>query len=85
MALTLKNPETIRLARNLASQTGMTQTAAITTALRQALSASEDQASHRAGRVDAMLRQIWATNSPEESRRVHRNMDSLYNESGLPA
>ncbi|MCL2803692.1 MAG: type II toxin-antitoxin system VapB family antitoxin [Micrococcales bacterium] len=85
MALTIKNPETIALARALASQTDMTQTGAITLALRQALEAAETADSDRAARVEAILQSIWATRSPGEAGRVERNARALFDQNGLPA
>ena len=86
MALTIKNPETIALTRELARKTGQTQTGAITEAVRAALE-RESQPSYeeREARVNAVMQEIWATMTPERKREIHQNMDDLYDEWGLPA
>ena len=86
MALTIKNPETIALTRELAQKTGRTQTAAITEAVRTALvEASKPTYEEREARVNAVMQDIWASAPPGEADRVKRNMDELYDEWGLPA
>jgi len=85
MALTIKNPETISLAKDLAHRTGMTQTGAVTMALRQVLAETQEQAGIQADRVKAILEHIWANQSPEEANRIKQNSDKLYDERGLPA
>jgi len=62
----------------------MTQTGAITVALRHALATTAAERNSRAAQVEAILRQIWATRSPKEANRVMQNTDSLYDELGLP-
>jgi len=86
MALTIKNPETIALTRELAQKTGRTQTAAITEAVRTALvEASKPTYAEREARVNAVLQDIWASAPPGEAERIQKNMDELYDEWGLPA
>jgi len=87
MALTIKNPETVSLARELAQRIGMNQTATITFALRQALATIDPAADegNRAARVDALLHQIWANTSTEATRRARQTMADLYDDRGLPA
>ena len=86
MALTIKNPETIALTRELAQKTGRTQTAAITEAVRTALvEASKPTYAEREARVNAIMEKIWATMTPERKREIDQNMDDLYDEWGLPA
>gem|GEM_PF-2676580 len=84
MALTIKNPETVSLAREYALSTGMTQTGAITVALRQALDAADTSLGRRTERVEAILQRIWAGNTPEKAARIRQNLDDLYDERGLP-
>jgi hypothetical protein len=85
MALTIKNSQTIELAKRLAARTGMTQTGAITHALTRSL--AETSASGPAGRrakVDRVLQGIWLSAPPDESERIQRAMDGLYDDRGLP-
>jgi antitoxin VapB len=83
MALTIKNPETISLARRLAQQTGTTQTGAITTALQQALMVTSPDAKRT--RVDAILHDIWSRQTPADYSRIEQNLAGLYDERGLPS
>lgn len=82
MALTIKNPETIGLARALARRSGTTQTGAITMALRQALDAIDTDG--RAARVEAILSHVWNLGA-DVAETVRRNTAELYDERGLPA
>ena len=50
MALNIKNPETYRLARELADETGLSMTAAVTEAVRERLKAL--RAERGAGQID---------------------------------
>jgi len=83
MALTIKNPETISLARQLADELEMTQTGAITYALRHVIDTSEAKQKAKSERVDRLLRDIWASAPADEAKRVQANMDTLYDEQGL--
>jgi len=83
MALTIKNPDTISLARQLADELDMTQTGAITYALRRAIDTTEARQKAKAERVDRILHEIWASAPPGEAERIHRNMDDLYDDQGL--
>ena len=85
MALTIKNPETIDLAQDLARRLNTTQTGAITLALRQALSHEQSARAANAARADEILQQIWHTTSPRDAERIRRNLNDLYDERGLPA
>jgi len=83
MALTIKNPETISLARQLADELDMTQTGAITYALRRAIDTTEARQAAKAERVDRLLHEIWSSAPPGEAARIQRNMDDLYDDEGL--
>jgi len=83
MALTIKNLETISLARQLAGELEMTQTGAITYALQQTIGASGSRRKARAERVDELLCEIWDSAPPDEVQRIQANMDGLYDELGL--
>jgi len=83
MALTIKNPETISLARQLADELDMTQTGAITYALRRAIDTTEARQKAKAERVDRILHEIWATNTPEKIAAIKQRMDDLYDDQGL--
>jgi hypothetical protein len=85
MALTIKNPETVRLAKALAHQAGMTQTGAITYSLRRCLAELDSPESARRARVERILESVWRGSSAREAARVATNLDGLYNDQGLPA
>lgn len=85
MALSIKNPETERLARELAAETGESVTTAVTRSLQERLAARRGQqaardALHRdwVGRSER-LRARW----PEDLRSVDHG-DLLYGDDGLP-
>jgi antitoxin VapB len=81
MALSIKNPETERLSRELAALTGESVTVAVTVALRarlESLSAGEGAPSERAVRILALGRQI-------ASALDGATVEALYDEAGLPA
>ena len=85
VALNIKNSQTVELARRLASQTGMTQTGAITYALRRSLEPESGAgSSSRRARVDRLLQVIWQSHADGDDRRIQRNMDGLYDHQGLP-
>jgi len=85
MALTIKNPETIALTRELARRTGQTQTAALTEAVRQALSvATQESMEAKERRVNAILQKLWSNQPAGEADRIRQNMEALYDEQGLP-
>lgn len=85
MALSLKNAETERLARDLAASTGETVTAAVTIALRERL----DRVGSRGSRQTA-LRQRIATIAADTAARWPTDLretdhgDELYDDRGLP-
>jgi antitoxin VapB len=85
MALTIKNVETVRLARALAQQTGLTQTGAITFALRRALAESDNAEAARRRHIEQTLHRIWGESTAAEGERIQSTMDNLYDELGLPA
>lgn len=85
MALSLKNTETERLARDLAAVTGETVTGAVTTALRERLERIGSVGDRQAG-VRAQIARIAADTAsrwPPELRDVDHG-DQLYDEQGLP-
>ena len=85
MALTLKNPETVELARELAARLGTNQTAAITWALRRGLAAVQSPIDARGQRVERLLTQIWAKGSEQKNSVIGQRMADLYDDRGLPA
>lgn len=85
MALSLKNPETERLAKELAETTGESLTLAVTVALKERLE-REEKARKREGRL-AWLRQITKETAAimNDGRSSKELMDELYDdETGLP-
>jgi antitoxin VapB len=86
MALSIRDPETDRLARELAALTGETMTAAIRTALRERLDRESDSRAARMARkrceAMAILERIWQLPVLDD-----RSADEIlgYDEHGLPS
>jgi antitoxin VapB len=83
MALNLKNPQTERLARQLAAATGETVTAAITVAVRERL----DRLTANAGQNSAARIRDIAADAAGRWVEPYRSADHgalLYDEAGLP-
>ena len=85
MTMNIKNPETVRLARELAKRTGESLTVAVTVALRERLERQES-----AGRPESRmewLKRITAITAPlmNDGRTSKELFDELYDEkTGLP-
>ena len=86
MALSIRDPETDRLARELAAVTGETMTQAIRTAIEQRLERERDErrraADQRYQSALAILKEIWAL--PVEDDRPADEILG-YDEHGLPS
>jgi len=84
MSLNIKNPETHRLARELAAVTGETVTSAITTAVRERLERVTDTTTdaHRTERLRALSSDAGPRWSPE--LRIGDPSQFLYDSAGLP-
>lgn len=82
MGMNIKNEETHRLVRELATLTGESQTAAVTEAVRQRL---DRLRGGRAGLAERLLAigQECAAHLKEPSRSID-HADLLYDEKGLP-
>jgi antitoxin VapB len=82
MSINIKNPETQRLARELAELTGESMTAAITVAVRER---RDRILAQRGGRAQAMLKlgRDCARRLPASVRDVDHG-ELLYGEDGLP-
>jgi Uncharacterized protein conserved in bacteria len=85
MALNIKNPETYRLAKELADETGLSMTAAVTEAVRERLKAL--RAEHGAGQIDVeramALLQVIRDRMPPGY--LDQDFDEiLYDEMGAP-
>ena len=85
MALSIKNTETERLARELATATGQGITEAVTTALRQSLAAARSSPDRR----ESVLGELRRISSDAAARwpadqRAALHGDQLYDEQGLP-
>jgi len=85
MALNIKNPETYRLAKELANETGLSMTAAVTEAVRERLKAL--RAEHGAGQIDVeramALLQVIRDRMPPGY--LDQDFDEiLYDEMGAP-
>lgn len=82
MSLNIKNPETVRLAHELADRTGETVTGAITVALRERLGRLEPDTAALSQRLLAIGRDC-AARLDERTRTVDHG-DLLYGPDGLP-
>lgn len=85
MALSIKNEETERLAREVAQRNGETVTTAVTVALKERLERQE-KASKREGRMEWLERITKETAAIMNDGRTSKElMDELYDdETGLP-
>lgn len=83
MSLNIKNPETYKLAQQLAKATGESMTTAVTTAVRERL--IRVQKRKRKGMADRLLEiaTAYSANLPEPFRSLDHG-EMLYNEKGLP-
>jgi antitoxin VapB len=84
MSLNIKNPETHRLATELARRTNVSMTEAVTEALREKLAAldAEDSAEARIAKISAIASECASRLSPEVLALDHGEL--LYDEKGLP-
>lgn len=85
MALSLKNPETEQLAKELARKTGESITTAVTVALRERLE-REEEARKREGRLEWLDRITKETAAIMDNGKTYEEiMDEMYDpETGLP-
>ena len=84
MALSLKNDETERLAKELARRTGESITRAVTVAIKERLE-REERASKRQGRMEWLNEMTKETAEIMNDGRTSKQlMDELYDETGLP-
>ena len=86
MSLNIKNPETYRLARELADETGLSMTAAVTEAVREQLAriraAQGDEAE---ARIERMLGLAAEIRRRAPAGYFDQDFDDLlYDEKGLP-
>ena len=84
MSLNIKNPETYRLAKELAEQTGESMTSAVTEAIRERLDRIKFKQS-REGMADRILAIATEMNArlPKDFFDIEHG-DLLYDEYGLP-
>jgi antitoxin VapB len=86
MALSIRDPETDRLARELARLTGVTMTEAIRTALRERLARERSRRQRDADRLAAELTAIGRRCAKLPVQDGRRDEEILgYDESGLPS
>lgn len=84
MALSIKDPEAVRLARAVAQRTGETMTQAVIVALRERLLREE----HKSQNVELLVEEVMAIGRHFSSLPVldSRSIDEmLYDKNGLPA
>jgi antitoxin VapB len=82
-ALNIKNPETVRLARELAARTGESLTAAVTQALRDRLGSVSRPSGSKAALAGVERIQELVASLPELDRRSAEEILG-YDEFGLP-
>ena len=83
MALSIKDPEAVRLARAVTQYTGETMTQAVITALRERLAREE----RKAQEIDTLVDEVMQIGQHFAALPVldQRNLDDmLYDENGLP-
>ncbi|MGH9605725.1 MAG: type II toxin-antitoxin system VapB family antitoxin [Terracidiphilus sp.] len=84
MSLNLKNPETERLARELAQKKGENLTAAVTLAIKERLE-RHDRSPRDEGQLERLIEIVNRTASRmKDSRPSQELFDELYDEAGLP-
>lgn len=83
--LNIKDEETVRLARDLATQLGKTVTETVREALEEKARARQAEIKARSEAIQALVEEIRAKMPPEvrglSSKEI---MDSIYGEDGLP-
>lgn len=83
--LNIKDPETVRLARDLARSTGKSVTETVRSALRESEAAKEADLQRRIVEMTEVADCIHALLPPEwEDRTSKEIMDEIYDEDGLP-
>lgn len=89
MSLNIKNPRTHHLVRQLASVTGLSQTAAVEDAVRRRLDelghVSDEARGVRLEKARAIALAFRADLTPEDAQRIKTADAWLYDEDGLPA
>jgi antitoxin VapB len=91
MGLNIKNEETIALVRELAKRTGLSQTGAITDAVRSKLAEldRDDGSKHgrdaRRANVQRLLSELRNSVTAAERARVKEAEQQLYDDAGLPS
>jgi antitoxin VapB len=83
MSLNIKNPETFRLAHQLAELSGESVTAAVTVAIRDRLERLQRSEAHGVAERLLEIGRDTAARLPEDVRAVEHG-DLLYDETGLP-
>lgn len=85
MSLNIKNDRVHALAREAARRTGKSQTSIIEEALMRLLADLDaPEADERLGQVDLVLERVDAVMTDEIRAAIRRDLDDLYDESGLP-
>lgn len=85
MALNIKDPETDRLARELADATGESITVAVRTAIKQRLTRECDSVrDSKLKSLEAIVARVASLPRKHPERSSKELMDELYDENGLP-
>lgn len=85
MALNLKNPETERLAKQLARHTGESITQAVTVAIKERLERTNSRSRKAKDRLNRMIEIVDRTAPRIKDRRPSSEIfDELYDKAGLP-
>lgn len=89
MAMNIKNQRVHELAREAARRTGTTQTRALETALERYLDElrAEDVGSDAAAKLTRardIVDRMWIDMTEEDRSGMHRDVEEMYDEEGLP-
>ncbi len=83
--LNIKDPETVRLARTLAEQTGRTVTDTIRAALEQAIADRDADVARRVADIQSIVAEMHRSDPSLATLSSRELMDSIYDDDGLPA
>ena len=84
MAINIKNPQVCALIRRAAERTGRPQTTVLEEALERYLRAMDDSAAGGAG-LEETLARIDAILTGDDRAAIRADLESLYDDQGLPA
>lgn len=84
MAINIKNEQVCSLVREAAARTGQPQVSVIETAMRRYLEQMRQDNGAVTDRADEILARIDETMTPDDAAAIRSELDSLFDEDGLP-